>query len=161
MPVSTEFLNNTCLQNRLFPKDEAWSGFKSHSSSSVDELSIGSTDFDPYIKLLLVWGCWSPGGWHCNLLQWPPSSGSVCHYHITAGCLLSLLWVRRIHARVLPHSDTQSSLLEVLPFSFLLNYFIPLFVSLGTKILSKHPFQFSFIIGYRKIASQRHVECVS
>lgn len=75
----------------MFPNDYASSGFKSHSSSSNDELSIESTDFDPYIKLLPVWGCWSPEGWHCNLLQWPPSNGSMGHYHITSGCLLSLL----------------------------------------------------------------------
>lgn len=53
MPVGTEFLNNTCLQNWLFPKDYASSGFKSHSSSSVDELSMESTDFDPYINCFL------------------------------------------------------------------------------------------------------------
>lgn len=139
MPVGTGILSNTCLKHLpYFQKSMPLTvGFSSYSSSFVEELIL-------ILMRLPVWGCWSPEGWHCNLLQWPPSIGSMSHYHITAGSLLSLLsthgtmpecCVILMCSLLCQRSCPSLFLLIIFPYLFF-------FMSLGPKISSKHSSNF-------------------
>lgn len=139
MPVGTEFLNNICLQNLLcFPMTMPlqalnltvqlwwWIVYRKHWFWSLHKTTS-------CVGLLVSWGLALQFATVATL-QW--LYGSLPHYFrlLTQPSLNP--WFQ---ARVLPHSDIQSSLLEVLPFSLLVNYFPHIFVSLGPKIPSKYP----------------------